>query len=210
MALITSHIRFALDVAHFYPIQNLTEYISGTVYPDTRWMTGINRDLTHHERFMEPTFPDSDFTLGWHVHCVYDELQKMEHEGYFKNLDQLEKMDRWIQLSVAKVIQDMNDLQQFELVKMLEHLNLVKNPNGENIEKAKAFYRIIQNTYQHGKVPSPEQYYTLWTSVGLDAETTFRIIDLLKDNLTDQLLVKKIEDSHEKIVDVFKQQYHSS
>lgn len=42
MALEGTHIRFALDVGDKYNIKDLGKYISGTLYPDSRYITGIN------------------------------------------------------------------------------------------------------------------------------------------------------------------------
>ncbi|WP_319407844.1 hypothetical protein [uncultured Desulfosarcina sp.] len=37
------------------------------------YFTGIDRKQIHVHRFLYPEFPSDEFTLGWHVHCLYDQ-----------------------------------------------------------------------------------------------------------------------------------------
>ena len=57
MALAATHIRLAIDMAGRYPIKRFSEFISGTIYPDSRWLTGIDRDLTHGPALFAKGFP---------------------------------------------------------------------------------------------------------------------------------------------------------
>ncbi len=207
MALIPTHIRFAIDVAKHYQIDNFQRYISGTVYPDTRWITGIDRNLTHHPAFLKPDFPKSDFTLGWHIHCVCDELQKKAHQSLFNNLRDLDRKERWILLSAAKVIQDMNDLQQIDLHKLPVYSDYAETPNGEDIRQVKKFHQIIKATYVSGDVPSPGEYGEMWQDVGLDAITAENLVDKLEWMLLDTNLELKIQNSYEKKIHLFDDLY---
>ncbi len=207
MAMIPTHIRFALDVLDLLPITNVQHYISGTVYPDSRWVTGIDRELTHHSRFMQPDFPKDDFTFGWFVHCCCDELQKELHHSLFDDLDTMEQLDRWILLSAAKVIQDRNDLQFFNLKEMLGHLEYVRNPNDESLELVTKFYQIIKRTYSSSTTPSPEDYGDMWLSVGLNSQTTERLLKTLSELMKNQQLVQQIELSHTQAVSQFRESY---
>ena len=200
MALIMTHIRFALDVKRFFSIQALRPYISGTVYPDSRWTSGIDRDLTHHPRFLEPGFPTDDFTTGWHLHCLYDECQKAVHHPLFPHLEQLNRLDRWIQLSVAKVIQDMNDLQHFNVKQMLKHLDHIETRNGEDRDAVKRFYDIIRETYSREQIPTPGDYEQLWLKVGLNEETVGKLVNQLVRDLESTSLVDAIQRSHLQVV----------
>ena len=209
MALIPTHIRFALDVADHFPIKTLQHYVSGTVYPDSWWITGIDRDLTHHARFSQTDFPKEDFTYGWHVHCCCDELQNQVHKELFSGLEKLEQTERWIQLSVAKVIQDRNDLKQIDLREMLGYLDYVKNPNQEDIELVRKFNRIVQVTYRSGDVPTPEEYGKMWLAVGLEAVTTDHLVNKLKKSIADKNLVRDIESSYQQSVNLFRNSYRN-
>ena len=47
MAFTATHIKFALDFKDKYDIKDLSHYLSGAIYPDSRYVTGIDRNLTH-------------------------------------------------------------------------------------------------------------------------------------------------------------------
>ena len=51
MALEATHMRFALDLKNKYQVRNIKKYIVGTIYPDSRYLSGIDRTLTHSENF---------------------------------------------------------------------------------------------------------------------------------------------------------------
>jgi len=106
MALPATHIRFALDLVHRFPIDNTAQYISGTLYPDSRWLTGVDRLKSHTDRYLEADFPDSEYTYGIHIHCVCDMVQAQVFEESLPGLQGLEDQARWLYLSAAKMIQD--------------------------------------------------------------------------------------------------------
>lgn len=47
MSLGATHIRFALDLRDRYQVQDIEKYLSGTIYSDSRYVTKIDRNLTH-------------------------------------------------------------------------------------------------------------------------------------------------------------------
>lgn len=64
MALPATHIRFALDLAFRYAVKQLDRYVAGSLYSDGRWLTGVDRLISHDRRYAVPDFPDSDYTRG--------------------------------------------------------------------------------------------------------------------------------------------------
>ncbi len=207
MALIPTHLRFALDVAGYHSNPELKPYLSGTIYPDSRWTTGIDRTLTHHSRFLDPAFPADNFTLGWHIHCVCDSLQNEIHAPLLEHLIDVQSGNSWILQSVAKVIQDMNDLQQFDLKSAFRTADLIQNPNGENQETVEAFYEIISGTYENGNPPTPFEYGVMWRKVGLDEETTGKLLENLNHLLIDDVFVGNIENSYNAVLDLYIERY---
>jgi len=137
MALEGTHMRFAFDVKNRNAVKNEAEYIQGTVYPDSRYVSKINRDLTHSNNFLKPDFVTNDFKAGWQVHLLCDKIQrrifhenipgfdKFTHEGYEEN--------QWIHFTAAKIIADMKDVQSFDIQSTLKYLNSNYCPNGEDI-----------------------------------------------------------------------------
>ncbi|MFH1835317.1 MAG: hypothetical protein ABH851_03910 [Methanobacteriota archaeon] len=54
MALELTHVLFARDLKDKLNVQNEAEYYAGTVYPDSRYTTGIQRDKTHVKAPLDP------------------------------------------------------------------------------------------------------------------------------------------------------------
>ena len=138
MALPATHIRFAADMADSYPIHRLEPYVSGAMYPDSRRFTGIARKKTHAGIHLQRSFPDSDFTFGWHVHCLCDHLQAHIHNRMVPGLLKLNEQSRWIRLAAAKMVQDQHDMQQIDLDPLLDCLTYAEAPEGENITHIKS------------------------------------------------------------------------
>ncbi len=199
MALIMTHIRFAMDLADRFPIKEMAHYISGTVYPDSRWVSRIDRELTHHEQFKALDFPFNDFTKGWQVHCICDHVQNDIFEDCFPEVNSLTPEERWVQLSVAKIIQDMADLQQFNLEEQLAHLDYVINPNKEDIHRVKTFYNVIRETYHNRSVPTIQDYKQFWLDVGLSEILVEKIVQGLELRLRNPESVRLIEATYEKM-----------
>ncbi|MEK7102418.1 MAG: hypothetical protein AAB912_02170, partial [Patescibacteria group bacterium] len=74
MPLEATHIKFALDVQDKYSVQDVGKYLSGTIYPDSRYVTKIDRALTHGDYLLSPDFAIDDFKRGWATHFVCDKL----------------------------------------------------------------------------------------------------------------------------------------
>ena len=137
MALEATHMQFALDLKDEYQVIDLEKYIVGSIYPDSRYVTGIDRTLTHGEWILADDFTVDDFHKGWQVHQLADNIQTEIIKDYFPKLvpvfakeDKMIK-DEWTMFSAIKIIQDMNDLQKFDLQQSVKYLeNYVFNPNG--------------------------------------------------------------------------------
>lgn len=80
MSLEATHIRFALDLKDEYKIKDIKKYISGTVYPDSRYITGIDRNLTHYNDILKPEFAKDDFKKGWQVHQICGMIRIMKKQ----------------------------------------------------------------------------------------------------------------------------------
>lgn len=200
MALPGTHLRFALDVAGHYPVHTMAHYLSGTIYPDSRWITGVHRETTHGERFLRKDFPDSDFTCGWHVHCLCDAVQKPIYgrlltDGGNQNEDQ-----RWIRDSAAKIVQDMRDITLFNLKAHLPALDFAKAPSGEDIEMVRRFNSIVRNAYSVENGPSLEDYRHLWLNVGLSPALAADVISATDQMMSDSSFVGTIESAYDEMV----------
>jgi hypothetical protein len=105
MALPATHLRFAADLTDQLVVSDWSAHLSGTLYPDSRWVTGVDRHQTHDARFLDPAFATDDFSLGWHIHCVCDQIQGDIHAEILGDLESLTPDARWVRMSAAKIIQ---------------------------------------------------------------------------------------------------------
>jgi hypothetical protein len=175
MALPATHLRFAAVVADQFAVSDWQAYLSGTLYPDSRWITGIARQQTHAERFLDPAFAVDDFTRGWHIHCVCDQIQGDIHGDLFGDLASLTPDARWVRLSAAKVIQDMHDAAQAKLDTYLPLLFACRTPNQEAAGDIDAYFSFVRQAYRRSGAPYWQDYARLWAQVGLDRSIVCQI-----------------------------------
>ena len=201
MALPGTHLRFALDVAGHYPVHTMAHYLSGTVYPDSRWITGVKRGMTHGDRFLRKDFPDSDFNCGWHVHCLCDAVQTSIYERLLPEAENSNADQGWVRLSAAKMVQDMRDVVIIDLKAHLPALDFVKAPCGEKIEAVRRFNGLVQKTYSVENGPLLEDYRQLWLSVGLSPSLAADIITATEQIMSDSSLVESIESAYDDMIE---------
>ena len=148
MALEGTHIRFALDFKEKMSVQNLKHYVSGSIYPDSRYVTGIDRLATHPAEYKtDPMFHTSDFHKGWFMHLLCDELQGTAIRETLPDAYAGEGKESWIKRTAIKILQDIDDAKQFELAAYLPALAYIENPNGEDIEKLRTYNAIFRKMY---------------------------------------------------------------
>lgn len=193
MALEATHMRFALDLAMQYNIKDYSAFLSGTIYPDSRWISGVERKLTHSDRFLKREFADSDFKAGWQIHCLCDKVQGQFFDEIMPKRKSEDRKARWVRLSSAKMVQDIDDVRQFALAQHLTSLEFVCTPNDEDAADVDRFNRIIQKTYHNGRAPHSSTYHTLWRNVGLSSSMATRLVDTMQRTLADRALVADIE-----------------
>lgn len=200
MALPATHIRFALAVADRLRIADPGAYLTGTLYPDSRWVTGIDRKLTHSPQCIDPGFATDDFSLGWHVHCRCDRIQGEIHDDLLEGLSELTPAQRWIRVSAAKVVQDMNDAKQGDIGAHLAVLNHARTPCGESPDKVAAYFGFVQRAYRSSTPPAWRDYVRLWTNVGLDRLRIERIERQVEKIMRDSQLVGAIHVAFDRMV----------
>ena len=189
MALPATHIRFALDMAHRFPIRHMDRYIAGSLYPDSRWLTGIDRLQSHAARYLEADFANSEYTYGIHIHCVCDKIQSQVFEAGLPGLEGLADSARWVLISAAKMVQDRFDMQAFDLQACLPFLAYAENPNQEDVGRVKTFNQIIQNAYLNKNTLDFQDYYMLWVQVSLSADTAAEMVRKMKKMTGDDEMV---------------------
>jgi hypothetical protein len=198
MALPATHIRFAEVLADRLKVTDMCAYLSGTLYPDSRWVTGVDRRQTHDRRFLEPGFPGDDFTLGWHVHCRCDRIQKTIYDDLMGRIEDPD--DRWIRTSAAKVVQDANDAACGRIGDQLPLLACAQAPCGEPPSAVDAYLGMIRQAYAKNDVPQWTDYARLWRDVGLDDHRIGKIRMEVERIQADVTLVDQLHDAFDAMV----------
>ncbi len=185
MSLEATHIRFALDLRDKYKIKDINQYISGAIYPDSRYVTGIKRSLTHDDRFLLPEFASDDFHRGWQAHQICDLVFGVIIEELFPDLVYVSYdphyRKEWITSTAIKIIQDMDDLKFFDIQGCIKCLDYTNNPNGEDIKGVKIYNKIMTKLYKNEKIINLDGYINMWRELGQE------------DNLCEELRAKTQE-----------------
>ncbi len=155
MALPATHIKFAAQREADLNIEDKSKYYSGTLYPDTRYATGIDRGKTHFSELLPADKHENDFNKGWAVHQLCDEQQAEIVHDIFSDLDPVGKSQQWwTRFSAIKAAHDMYDMREFEMENYLEYLDFVQ-PQFENESEAKIeqYYNTVSDAYSDYKIP---------------------------------------------------------
>ena len=200
MALPATHIRFAATLSGALGVTDMAAYLSGTLYPDSRWLTGAAREQTHDRRCLDPGFALDDFTRGWHVHCRCDRIQGDIHHALLDDLSALTADERWIRMAAAKVVQDINDAVQGEVSTCLGLLCDARTPNGEPAAGVAAYLEAVRRAYGRRDKPDWSDYAGLWRDVGLDQQRISRIRKYVAHIMTDASLVADIHAAFDRMV----------
>ena len=195
MALEATHIRFAVDLMDKYDIKDISAYISGTLYPDSRNITKTERNLTHDEKYLEKEFASDDFKKGWQVHLLCDEIQGKYIRNATNTKDEIirQNNDTWVIHTAVKVLQEISDLGQFDVSKYLQYSEILSAPNNEDKEVLNGYYEFVKNFYTKGDL-QVEDYRAVFDVFGIpkniENEVIFKCISLQKD----EAKMREVED----------------
>jgi len=199
MALIGTHIRFALDIKNDFNVQNLDKYISGTVYPDSRYLTKVDRKITHWTDVYNENFcKDNDFKKGWMAHLIYDRIQGDVFREKFPKLFvnfQEERLilspENWVIRTSLKILQDLDDISIFSIKNYLKCLKYFETPNKEKNEVMKEYNQMFVNIYQKDKVEILD-LVNMWIKFGVRKELTDWIEKKTSEFSLDRDILEKI------------------
>jgi hypothetical protein len=205
MALTASHIRFALDLKDKLQVKNVPQYITGTMYPDSRYRTRVNRDLTHPENFRDWDINSlDDFRKGWLMHLYCDELQsdifKREFPDFFDQNPTGFGTDTWVVLTALKLLQDMDDLLKFDIRSNLPDIKYAEAHNDESLESIIEFYDVLHQVYDSDAPVDFTAYKASFIGLGLPAELGDSIIEKAKELQQDQSVVQKTHATYEEMI----------
>ena len=209
MALYGTHLRFAEDVKKDFDVTEENKYFSGTIYPDSRYYTKIDRNLTHDTKYLEKSFYiNDDFKKGWAVHLLYDNLQFVVINNLFSDLfdDQghEESSNNWFTRTALKILQDINDVEYCDITFLIKHVRYAEAPNHEDIQLIEKYNSMVIEIYSQPLPLTINDYKQTWLPMGMSTE----IIDRLKDTVAtlqkDSLVMEKIASLYAHTLAVYK------
>lgn len=210
MALEATHIKFALDIKEHYQVENLFHYLSGTIYPDSRYITKIDRRLCHNDGVLSSNFAYTDFKKGWAVHYLCDLVQNKAMDLLVPEVLKVEGTDTWgtpwwIHKTAIKNIMDINIFTQFDIQPYLPMLDYVETPHDEPVEQIKKYNKIIQNLYKDKREITIEDIQQMWIDLGIGEEMALKVVEKTKEFMAERNIIEKINDLYKQMLRLSKE-----
>jgi hypothetical protein len=179
MALEATHIRFALDLKNKYGVKDIEKYVAGSIYPDSRYVTEVDRMATHPENYKDWDMKRiDDFRKGWFAHLLADNIQwditKELLPRVFEG-SQGQGGERWIKYTAIKILQDLDDVKKFDISQYLPYLAHIENPNGEDMKRMKQYYDIFPLMYGRPNAVDIDSCYRMWKAFGINDELAAKV-----------------------------------
>ena len=207
MAMQATHVRFALEFEQALDIKDRAEYLSGVMYPDSRYVTGIDRTRTH-DYSVEPKdlLAGSDFEKGWKIHVIYDKLQSTCLYHVFR-IDPVDRMcsPEWFQITAAKLIENMHICESMKgSMEVMTCKYPMHCPNNEELAGVREWFELNVRVYQKGGVKLGDYRPIFDYYKESRPEITKGMLEQYHVQIKDKKLVEKILDVYDQI----KQQVH--
>jgi len=190
-----THVRFARDLRERLSIEDESAYYAGTIYPDSRYITSIDRNLTHAGSSPQDLFAGglSDFEKGWATHLLYDHLA---HPLYVQLSPWPEEKVQpgnhvWQFISAAKVVEDMQSYQAMDGdVDMMLNIDFPERPNSEDPTVMSAYAQIQRTLYQ--QQPTTQHYLEFWLALSPNKQVIDGVMNHVKEMLRNDNLQDRI------------------
>ena len=203
MALEATHMRFAVDVQKYLLVGALDPYISGSIYPDSRYITDIDRALTHEKDYKNNIFfTQSDFRKGWYSHLLCDDIQGAVMTEMIPETVQGTGTEKWIRRTAIKVLQDCTDAARFEILKYLPCLQYIENPNGEAMEKLAIYNAIFPHMYQNPENISVQNAIEMWRTFGVGEDLVQCVSQQVHVYASDDHIVNQVGKLYERMLEI--------
>lgn len=176
MAFPGSHIKFAAKKEAELGIEDKERYYSGTIYPDSRYATGIERSKTHSLDLLPVDKFTDDFKLGWSVHQLCDHEQAEIIFDLFPKLNTDEKTSQWwIEFTAVKLAQDFIEMKDFGIKPYLSYISHVETFfEKEDPVTIRDYFGSIQQAYQNLAIP--ETYNIICDSLHINETREQKVI----------------------------------
>ncbi len=198
-----THVRFARDLKNRLSIEDEAAYYAGAIYPDSRYMTKINRNLTHAGASPQDPFAIglSDFEKGWATHLLYDRLA---HPQYVRLSPWPEEKTQqgnpvWQFISAAKVVEDIASYRAMDGdVGLILDINFLELPHDEDPAIMREYSQIQKTLYQ--QPPTFDHYRDFWVALSGNAQVTASVMWYAQEMLADDRMRTAIEEIYRRVL----------
>jgi hypothetical protein len=194
MPLQASHIKFALDQLTYFKPEDLGKYLSGAVYPDSRYLSGMDRSVTHSQDFwLEGFWRGDDFRKGWASHNISDRAYTRGIRKIFPLWTDFK--DDWVKVENAavKILGDIFLLKGLKIAEKFASIKAIPSPNNESEEKMKEHLEVMKACYKNGDEAKIADYYEV-VEKSFGKEMAEKVIAKAEELAADEQLISKIED----------------
>ena len=212
MALQATHIKFALDLKDKYQPQSLKKYISGAIYPDSRYVTGLDRKLTHGEQLLSIDLTD-DFKKGWHCHLICDKLlglaiDKLLPDEFNAQKNIMQQGNQfWLKRTAVKILQEIDVFKSFNLQPYLSMLDYVENALGEDIDLVKKSNYLVQKNYHQKVEINLSNIMEIWRGLILSEEMLNKIKQTALELMQDKKMIFIIKELYPEMLKLANEYY---
>lgn len=185
MASPATHLLFAMDLESHLLIQDPVTYHAGSLYPDSRYFTGISRERTHGPHCPRDPFATglSDFERGWATHLLYDErvssrLVDMIPASYPRTREHDGFDPWWVYLTAMKLVEDEQSWRRRpDVLTAMRAVAAPIAPNQEEVNEVLEYYSALQRTYR--AEPSGEDQLWLLKRLKIPADRAELLVETL-------------------------------
>ena len=203
MAFEVTHVRFARDISDQLKITDQIAYFSGSIYPDSRYSTGVSRKATHKgDCCSDPFKPGlTDFEKGWATHLLYDELSGQRQRALVPESlsEHTQQSEWWIRLTSIKMVEDLHSYDELGAdVEVVGSLELHTAPVGEDLKLVRRYYDIVRSLYKNK--PSFKGYLKFFSDFGLEPEVADAVVAEATKLLLDAEKVERINGIYDEVL----------
>lgn len=208
MSLEATHLRFSLAIKDDLGGVDMEKYVAGTIYPDSRYMSGIERTLTHSLDYFQGRKNLTDFEKGWLSHIIGDKVFKGVMEEKFPDLVLSEDFEqRWAIITAIKIVQDIRDFASFDIQLIIDLLDYYEIHFHEDERLVIRYNNIIRDMYKGKEKLTVEDCLGMWKKLGMNEKETIFLKKRLVELYDDERLIESINENFQDGLDFYEDKY---
>lgn len=166
MAMEATHVLFARHLGEALHVQDKAAYYTGCIYPDSRYVTGVDRRVTHGEGTPQDPFKNglTDFEKGWATHLLYDRISGEHLRRLLEESPDVSKK-ALIEMTAMKLLEDEQsyDLLGEDASRIFGSLRIDHPPRGEDSELLRKY--IDMNIALYRSKPERREYHSFFEKI---------------------------------------------